>query len=117
MARKAKAAASVAGLFQGRWRIKSMALWDKAAIDLVEPAFIEVNGEQGEMRFIVVVAWLDIRYGLRDGEPVAEFSWEGEDEGDPRCGRGWLKPDKAGKLAGHIFFHQGDDSAFTCSPQ
>jgi hypothetical protein len=113
MARKA---ASFARPFQGRWRIKSMRLWDKAAVDLVAPGFIEVKGEQGEMRFIVVVAWLDIRYGLRDGEPIAEFSWEGEDEGDPRCGRGWIKLDKSGNLAGHIFFHQGDDSAFSCAP-
>lgn len=114
MARKT---ASLAQPFQGRWRIKAMDLWDKAAIDLVEPGFIEVKDQQGEMRFIVVVAWLDIRYGLRDGEPIAEFSWEGEDEGDPRCGRGWIKLDKSGSLVGHIFFHQGDDSAFVCSPR
>lgn len=113
MARKAE---RLAQPFQGRWRITAMDLWDKAAINLVEPGFVQVDGAEGEMRFIVVVAWLDIRYGLRDGEPIAEFSWEGVDEGDQRCGRGWIKCDAAGVLIGHIFFHQGDDLAFTCTP-
>ena len=43
------------------------------------------------MRFIAVQAWLDVRYGTRDDGPIAEFTWEGVDEGDqalrPRLGQ------------------------------
>tara|TARA_Y100000385_G_scaffold218650_1_gene227996 strand:- start:54 stop:398 length:345 start_codon:yes stop_codon:yes gene_type:complete len=107
---------SLAKPFQGRWRITSMELWDKAAIDLVEPGFLEFKSDNGAMSLIVVEAWLDGRYATRDGEPFAEFSWEGMDEGDQRCGRGWTKVAKDRTLEGRILFHQGDDSGFTCSP-
>lgn len=114
MARKQVPALALA--FKGRWRIVAMDLWDKDAIDLVEPGFITFNGEEGEMRFIAVRAWLDVRYRSRDGVPIAEFSWEGIDEGDQRSGRGWATPADKGGLLGHIFFHNGDDSGFACEP-
>jgi hypothetical protein len=100
--------------FQGRWRIAEMDLWDQDAVDLVEPGSITFKGQDGEMRFIAVRAWLDVRYGTRNGGPIAEFSWEGVDEGDQRCGRGWAILGTAGRLVGHIFFHKGDDSGFVC---
>ncbi len=102
--------------FKGRWRIVAMDLWDKGAINLVEPGCIAFNGEEGEMRFIAVRAWLDVRYSTRDGGPIAEFSWEGVDEGDQRSGRGWVTPATTGGLVGHIFFHNGDESGFVCKP-
>lgn len=40
-----------------------------------------------------------------------EFSWEGQDELDPACGRGWAEIEKD-ELRGRIFIHMGDDSAF-----
>jgi hypothetical protein len=112
-----KKSSSSASAFKGRWQIKEMDLWDKDAIDLVEPGFIAFNGEEGEMRFIAVHAWLDVRYGARDGVPIAEFSWEGVDEGDRRSGRGWAMLGTNGRLIGHIFIHNGDDSGFACSPR
>jgi hypothetical protein len=105
---------SLALAFKGRWRITRMDMWDKDAIDLVEHGFIAFSGEEGEMRFIAVRAWLDVRYATRDSGPIAEFSWEGIDEGDQRSGRGWVKPTHDGGLVGHIFFHNGDDSGFVC---
>jgi hypothetical protein len=75
--------------FQGRWRVVEMDEWDEEARDLVEPAFICFDGEEGEMRFVAVVAWLDVRYGAHSGSPIAEFTWEGVDEGDQRSGHGW----------------------------
>ena len=86
-----------------------MDLWDKDAIDLVEPGFITFNGEEGEMRFIAVRAWLDVRYRSRDGVLVAEFSWEGIDEGDQRSGRGWATLAAQGRPSRPFFFHNGDD--------
>ena len=80
------------------------------------PAFLDIKGQDGEMRFIAVMAWLDICYDARGGEPIAEFSWEGVDEGDQRNGRSWLVQGTAGRLVGQIFFHKGDDSGFVCEP-
>jgi hypothetical protein len=51
-------------------------------------------------------------YGARDGAACAEFSWEGHDEDDPVCGRGWITLGTAGRLVGHFFTHNGDDSGF-----
>jgi hypothetical protein len=107
-----KKAPSLASAFQGRWRIETMDLWDRDAIDLVEPGFVAFNGEQGQMRFIALRAWLDVRYETRGKLPVA--AWEGVDEGDQRSGRGSAVLKSDGSLAGHIFFHNGDDSGFTC---
>ena len=51
-----------------------MDLWDAEALDLVEPACLVINGAAGEMGFIAVHAWLDIRYDASAGGPIAEFS-------------------------------------------
>jgi hypothetical protein len=112
-----KKANALALPFQGRWRIAEMDLWDNEALDLVQPAFLEFKGNEGEMRFIAVIAWLDVRYEARNGGPLAEFSWEGVDENDPRGGRGWVALGTAGRLVGHFFFHNGDDSGFVCEPR
>jgi hypothetical protein len=111
-----RSAQLVAAPFQGRWRIVEMDLWDNEAIDLLGPASLEIDGPNGTMRFIAVMASLDIRYEGRRGGPVAEFSWHGADEGDPASGRGWFSPGTAGRLVGHIYFHNGDDSGFVCEP-
>ena len=92
-----KKAGALAAPFQGRWRVVEMDEWDEEARDLVEPAFIRFDGEDG-------------------GSPIAEFSWEGVDEGDQRSGRGWVEVGTAGRLVGHFFFHNGDDSGFVCEP-
>lgn len=112
MARRKQSA--LAAPFQGRWRIAETDLWDNEALDLVEPAFLEIKGQEGEMGFIAFQAWLDIRYGARSGAPIAEFSFEGVDEGDQCSGRGWIEIGTAGRLVGHLYFHMGDDSGFVC---
>jgi hypothetical protein len=114
MARRKPSA--LAAPFQGRWRIAEMDLWDDEAIDLLGPAFLEIKGGQGEICFIAVTGSLDVRYDTRNGAPIAEFSWEGADEDEPSSGRGWLVPGTAGRLVGHIYFHNGDDSGFVCAP-
>ena len=57
-----------------------MDLWDTDALNLVKLASLELKGQEGEMHFIAVTAWLDIRYDARAGKPTAEFSWEGVDK-------------------------------------
>lgn len=100
----------------GRWRISKMALWTKAEMDSLGPAFIEFGKQgQGSFQFVAVRGALDCFYGERDGAPSVEFSWEGHDDGHPMNGRGWaiLAPD--GSLKGRFYFHRGDDSSFAAA--
>ena len=82
------------------------------ATDLPELGVIPFGHAQ-----VTVRAWLDVRYSTHDNAPVAEVSWEGVDEGDQRSGRGRAMSKSDGSLAGHILFHNGDGSAFTCGPR
>jgi uncharacterized protein YndB with AHSA1/START domain len=97
----------------GRWRILEMDLWDRDALDLVAPAYVEFgpNG-WGSFGFIAVKGALDGRYADVDGRARVEFTWEGDDEGDARSGRGWAELQRDGSLRGRFFFHAGDDSGF-----
>jgi hypothetical protein len=101
----------------GRWRIVEMDLWDREAIELVGPGFIEFGEDgTGEFGFIAVRGWMDCRPGERDGRGSVEFSWQGDDEGDAVSGRGWAVPADDGSLRGHLYFHLGDDSGFRAVP-
>src|SRR5262245_42711968 len=97
----------------GRWRIVEMDLWDRASIDLVGPAFIEITSDgHGSFRFIAVEGFIDARTVVLDGHPGVEFSWDGTDEGDHVSGRGWARLEADDSLRGHLFIHSGDDSGF-----
>lgn len=58
--------------------------------------------------------FLDVRYGIRDRSACVEFSWEGHDENDPVCGRGWVMIGTAGRFVGHFYIYNGDDSGLVC---
>lgn len=97
----------------GRWRIQEMDLWDRDALDLVRPAFIEFGADKtGKFGFIAVESWMDCREATIDDCPGLEFTWDGNDECDRASGRGWAAVQADGSLEGHIYFHMGDDSAF-----
>ncbi len=101
----------------GRWRIVQMSGWDRDAIDLVEPGFIEFAKDRtGRFGFIAVDGWLDCRPVERNGRPGVEFTWEGSDEGDQVSGRGWAVLVDDETIEGHLFFHMGDDSSFRAEP-
>ncbi|MHB8509246.1 MAG: hypothetical protein ACYDGR_11450 [Candidatus Dormibacteria bacterium] len=100
--------------FLGRWRIRSMELWEPADVDLVGPATITIRRDgAGEFNFVAVEGWMDCRFGARDNRPLVEFSWEGTEDGDVSGGRGWATIESDGSLTGRIYFHLGDDSGFT----
>ena len=102
--------------FLGAWRIETMELWAKDAIELLGPGMFIFEAEAfGEFRFIAVRGWMDCRFGDRNRRPLVEFSWQGKDEMDDASGRGWAVIDETGTLAGRIYFHQGDDSSFTAT--
>lgn len=108
---------ALARAFAGRWRIVEMDVWDNDFLDLVEPAHLTFEGEAGgEIAFGALKGFLDVRYGARDGAACAEFSWEGYDDNDTACGRGWATIGTADRLVGHFFIHSGDDSGFVCEP-
>lgn len=101
----------------GRWRIVEMDMWDRDAIDLVGPGFIEFADDgTGQFGFIAVRGWMDCRTTERDGRSVVEFSWDGEDEGDQVNGRGWAALVDDATLEGHLFIHMGNDSGFRAEP-
>ena len=101
--------------FAGRWRIVEMDNWDSDFLDLVEEAHLTFKGKSdGEIAFGALKGFLDVRYGARDGSACAEFSWEGHDDNDPACGRGWVMFGTAGRLVGHFHIHNGDDSGLVC---
>ena len=90
-----------------------MSGWDRDAIDLVAPGFIEFTGDgTGQFGFIAVRGRLDCHTVERNGRIGVDFTWEGVDEGDQVSGRGWAAPVDDGTIEGHLFRHLGDDSSF-----
>ena len=98
--------------FCGRWRIVSMDQWDQDFVDEEEEGYFEFSDKgNGEFHFGFVHGHMDCQLSTRHGEPLVEWSWDGNDEMDAAKGRGWaiLNGDE---LNGMIFFHCGDDSGF-----
>lgn len=103
--------------FAGRWRIVEMDRWDDDVVDMTGEAHLTFDGPAGgEIVFCAIEGSLDVRYGARDGSACAEFSWDGKNGSDRACGRGWVAPGTAGRLVGHVYIHDGDDSGFVCEP-
>jgi hypothetical protein len=105
----------LAKAFAGRWRIVETDVWDSDVLDEIEEAHITFGPRSdGEIALIAIHGDLDVRYGSRDGSACAEFSWQGSDDGEDACGRGWVMIGTAGRLVGHFYIHRGDDSGFVC---
>lgn len=105
----------IAEKFQGRWRIVEMDNWSNDYLDLMETAHITfTDASDGEIAFGALIGWLDVRYGMRDGQPCAEFSWQGQDNTDSASGRGWLTMDEQGRILGRLFIHCGEESSLVC---
>ena len=100
--------------FLGHWHIVSMSMWDEDYLNEEVQAFIEFDDKgSGSFQFGYVRGIIDYREGLRDGQPCAEWSWEGGDgaDGTPLSGRGWAILQEK-ELNGMICIHQGDESEF-----
>src|SRR5437867_8223878 len=97
-----------------------MDVWGREYIDLVVPGFIEFQREDdnvmGSFQFGTVSG--DVHWHLRkvEGVPTIEWSWQGQNDMDPGCGRGWATIVNE-ELIGRIFIHGGDDSAFKATKQ
>jgi len=100
--------------FSGFWRIEEMEVWDSEDLDLLGPANLTFDDDGlGSFQFVAVVGFIDCQFSERDGLPLVEFSWQGHDDNDDACGRGWGIIEGDSKLRGRIFIHQADDSGFT----
>jgi len=106
--------AKVAGFakaFVGRWRIVEMDVWDSHFFDLVE----EAQGESdGEIAFGTLKASWTCATAPATDRPAPSSHWKGHDENDPSCGRGWAMIGTAGRLVGHFYIHNGEESGFVC---
>ena len=99
--------------FLGEWHITKMDKWASDAINLISQGnFIFDPDGMGSFLFIAVRGFTDCRYAQHDGKPFVEFSWQGRDERDEACGRGWAVIEMDRSMTGHIFFHCGEDSSF-----
>lgn len=99
--------------FEGWWKILDMEMWDLDYIDLVVPGYLAFEPDGlGRFQFGAVQGWIDCRGSERDGAPFVEFSWHGDNDGDDACGRGFATLG-GDRLAGRLYIHCGDDSAFT----
>lgn len=97
--------------FTGSWRITGLQGYEADYIDLCGPAKLKISRRGGgRMSFGAVEAELDCKMDDRD-ERVLRFTFEGGDEGDPICGRGYCLVD-GDQMAGRMFRHFGDEFGF-----
>jgi hypothetical protein len=98
---------------KGKWRIVETEIWDRAHLDLVEPAFLAIDGQGGgEMAFGALTAALSCGY-TTDG---VDFTWDGSDEGDQVSGDGWAELQPDGSILGEISYRNGDETTFKAEP-
>jgi len=101
--------------FLGSWRITQMDEWGPDYLDLIVPAFITIEPKAaGSFQFGAVGGWLDYRVLTDRGAARLEWSWQGFNDSDEACGRGWAVLDGS-VLRGHLFIHGSDDSAFVAA--
>ena len=98
--------------FTGKWRITEMEVWDQDYVDMEVPGYIRIGSDgTGQFQFGLVSGDIDGRVEQSGSAPRFEFSWSGQDECNPACGRGWAIIED-GELKGRIYLHLADDSAF-----
>ncbi len=98
---------------KGKWHIVKMPDYTPDYPDMVEPAYILFDGEDGgEFAFGCVTGAI---HGASDSNAV-EFDWNGNDEMDEASGDGWAELQADGSLKSQICFHGGDEANFTARP-
>lgn len=71
----------------GKWRITSMALWERSFLDMLEPAYILLDGSDGgEFAFGCVTGQLH----CRNTSAGVSFTWQGA------SGDGWVNSEPDG---------------------
>jgi len=89
-----------------------MEVWGQDYVDMEVPGFIRIGADgTGQFQFGLVSGDIDGRAEQCGNAPRFDFSWSGQDENDPVCGRGWAVSEN-GELNGRIYLHLADVSAF-----
>lgn len=100
--------------FTGTWYIYEMEMWDKDYFNMEVQAYIRIKSRNhGNFQFGLVWGEIDgkiVHYP--DGDRF-EFTFEGDDEGNPVSGFGWIKFKEKDVVDGEFRFHFGDDSTFS----
>ena len=98
--------------FVGKWRIVEMEVWDQDYVDMEVPGFFRIGSDgTGQFQFGLVCGDIDGRVEQYGHASRFDFSWSGQEDNDPACGRGWAVIEK-GEFIGRIYLHLADDSAF-----
>lgn len=98
--------------FVGKWRIAEMEVWGQDYVDMEVPGYLHIGADgSGQFQFGLVSGGIDGRVEQCGNILRFDFSWSGQDENDPACGRGWASVEN-GELRGRIYLHLADDSAF-----
>jgi hypothetical protein len=91
----------------GKWRIVDADLWDRAYLDLGQPAYMEFRDDGwGEFAFGAMQATMQLEYAPR----IIFFNWTGFDEGDEITGSGSADLKDNGTVEIELNFHNGDDA-------
>ena len=98
---------------KGKWRIVAMSAFEADHLDLVEPAYIALDGKgRGEIVFGARRATLECS-AVSD---AADFDWHGFDEMDEVTGNGSVELQADGSLEGEFAYDNGDESTLKAKP-
>jgi hypothetical protein len=91
----------------GGWRIVGADLWDRAHLDLVEPAMMTIGADgHGEIIFGALQGGLEIEYA----RSMVFFTWAGFDDMNAVSGSGSAELQDDGSLEIAFAYHLGDDA-------
>ena len=91
----------------GRWRIVEADLWDRAHLDLVEPAMMTIGAHgRGEIAFGAMQGGLELEYS----RSAVFFTWAGFEEMDEVSGSGSAELQDDGSLEIAFAYHLGDEA-------
>lgn len=98
----------------GRWRVVEADLWDRAYLDLVEPAYVDFGEDgHGAIAFGAVTGGMDLEYA----HGAIFFTGEGFDEMDEVSGSGAAELQDDGTLEIDFAFHHGDEALLKAQRQ
>ncbi|MCP4404890.1 MAG: hypothetical protein GY801_47265 [bacterium] len=99
--------------FVGMWHIYKMKGWDEDYFNMDVQAYVDVEPRNlGSFQFGLVSGQIDGKVITYPGKERFEFTWDGNDEGEPANGFGWIEFKDSETIEGEFRIHFGDDSKF-----
>jgi hypothetical protein len=94
----------------GRWRIVEADLWDRAHLDLVEPATMTIRADG---RAEIALGAMQGSFELAYARSSVFFTWAGFEEMDDVGGSGSAELQDDGSLEIALAYHLGDEAILT----